>query len=295
MERVIRAIENASWLDRPAGAGTSALTKALVPGPVKSALSGTWLGHPVHPVLVTVPLGAWVGASVLDATGGLAGRGAARTLIGFGSLAALPSAVTGASDWADTLGPERRVGFVHAVANYTALGVYAASWRARGRGSHGVGVALAVLGAGVVGFGGLLGGHLAYARGIGVDTTAFMGGPTAWTDVAAESDLVDGTPIGVTAAGVPVMIVRLGTALFAMNDRCTHRGAPLHEGSVVADCIECPWHGSRFRIDGGDVVRGPATRPQPTFEVRATGGRLQVRQVDEQGSLRTNPVATGTA
>lgn len=294
-ERFARAIENASVLDRPADAGANLLNKLLKPGVVKDALSGTWLGHPAHPILVAVPIGAWVSSTVLDLVGGRSARPAARTLVGLGALAALPTAMTGASDWADTMGAERRLGFVHAMANYTALGLYAQSWRARGQGAHSRGVALSVLGSGVLGVGGWLGGHLAYARGVGVDTTAFLGAPQDWTDVAAEADLVEGEPLGVTLGALPVLLLRRGATLIALNDRCTHRGAPLHEGPIVDGCIECPWHGSRFTLTDGEVVRGPATRPQPSYEVRAESGRVLIRETQTQNSLRTNPVAAVSA
>lgn len=292
-ERITEAIEKTSALDSPAGAATGLLNKVLPAGPVKDLLSGTALGHPAHPLVVTVPIGAWVSASVLDLLGGSSSRVAARKLVAVGALAAVPAALTGASDWADTLGAERRVGAVHALANYTALGLYTASWNARRNGRHAVGVRRALAGAAVLGFSGWLGGHLAYALGVGVDTTAFLTGPPEWTDVAAEADLVEGKPLGVTAGVLPLLLVRHRGELVALNDRCTHRGAPLHEGTLTDGCIQCPWHGSRFSLSDGHVVRGPATRPQPKYELRLHDGRVQVRSSGEQRTLRSNPVATG--
>lgn len=289
-ERILGKIESAAVLDRPAAAITDKINEKLRAGRVKDLLSGTHTGHAAHPVLITVPIGAWIGASWLDLTGGSDSRAAARRLVGLGTLAAVPAALTGASDWADTVGPERRLGFVHAVANYTAVGLYAGSWVSRHRGRHGLGVGLAVLGAGVMSASGWLGGHLAHALGVGVDTTAFLGAPTEWTDVAAEADLPDGKPIGVSVGVVPVLLLRRGTDVVALYNRCTHRGAPLHKGPIVDGCIECPWHGSRFRLVDGGVVRGPATQSQPMLAVRVEDGRVQVRQAGEQHSMRTNPV-----
>jgi nitrite reductase/ring-hydroxylating ferredoxin subunit len=214
--------------------------------------------------------------------------------VALGTLCALPAAVTGASDWADTLGAERRAGAVHALANDAALGLYTASWVARRRGHHGNGVRRALLGAAVLGFSGWLGGHLAYALGVGVDTTAFLAGPTEWTDVAAEADLVEGEPLCVDVGVVPLLLIRERGNVFALHDRCTHRGGPLHEGTVADGCISCPWHQSRFSLADGGVVRGPATRPQARFAVRVQGDRVQVRKTDERRTLRSNPVASGT-
>ncbi|SEC30610.1 hypothetical protein SAMN04490239_3610 [Rhodococcus koreensis] len=122
LERGVRRLEHAETLDRPAGAVVTAINKWLPAGRLEDALSGTDLGHPMHPLLVTVPIGAWVSAGFLDALGGTSARQAATKLVGLGALAAVPATLTGASDWADTLGAERRVGAVHAAKN-----IYAAS------------------------------------------------------------------------------------------------------------------------------------------------------------------------
>jgi nitrite reductase/ring-hydroxylating ferredoxin subunit/uncharacterized membrane protein len=286
VEDVVDRIERAESLDKPAEALTGLIGKVVRPGPVEDTLSGVPAGHPLHPALVAVPIGAWVSAIVLDIAGD---DDAARRLTGFGVLAALPAAATGASDWASTMGPERRVGFVHAVANYAALGAYGAGWWARKRGARGLGIGLSVLGGAAVSFSGWLGGHLAYAQGVGVDTTVFQQFPTDWTDAMAESDLpAEGAVSSVDVAGIPVLVARRRSGIVALADRCTHRGAPLHEGQVQDGCIRCPWHDSVFALDDGAVQSGPATRPQPRFEARLRDGRVELRRAETR-SLRTNP------
>jgi nitrite reductase/ring-hydroxylating ferredoxin subunit len=63
----------------------------------------------------------------------------------------------------------------------------------------------------------------------------------------------------------------------ALDGRCVHRGGPLPDGELVDGCIQCPLHGSRFRLEDGSVERGPAAYPQPVFEVRERDGRIEVR------------------
>ena len=76
---------------------------------------------------------------------------------------------------------------------------------------------------------------------------------------------------------LPVLLsLRLGGGN-AISDVCGHAGGPLHEGELAEGCVTCPWHGSVFRLDGGDVVHGPATGPQPRYEVRVAAGRVSVR------------------
>lgn len=290
LDTVSDKIERASWLDPPAEAAAKFVRQVLPPGPVRDTASGTPIGHPLHPALIAMPLGSWMAATYLDLVGGRRNRRAARHLIGLGNLTALPTAITGANDWATTVGAERRVGFVHGALNSVALMLFVGSWWARWRGRPVKGVALSLAGAGTMSVAGWLGGHLAYALGVGIDTTAFQQAPPEWTDVAAESDVLADKPTCADAGGVPVVLVRRGDRVIALADRCTHRGGALHEGTLEAEKITCPLHGSQFAIPDGTVVRGPATRPQPAFEVRVLGGRVEVRRSQEPRFLRTEPV-----
>ena len=290
LDSTAATIEQATWLD-PAADAVAGLARRVLPrGPVRDTASGTPLAHPLHPALVAIPVGSWSAATYLDLVGGKRHRRAARRLVGMGNLAALPTAITGANDWAYTQGAERRVGFVHALLNDAALTLFISSWWARRRGRPLEGIALSLAGSGVMAAAAWLGGHLAYALGVGVDTTAFQHAPEDWTDVAAEADVVADKLIRVDAGGVPVVLVRRGEQVIALADRCTHRGGPLHEGAVEDGTITCPLHGSRFCLDDGTVVEGPATRPAPVFETRVAAGRVEVRRSQEERSLRTNPV-----
>jgi nitrite reductase/ring-hydroxylating ferredoxin subunit len=259
----------------------AAKVRELIPGgPVKDALSGTWLGHALHPVMQLAPLGTWMSAVILDLIGGEDADGAADRLIGTGLLAAVPTFVSGWTDYADsTVASERvrRIGIVHAAANGTGALLFASSLMARSRGSRGRGKLLALAGLGAVGAGGWLGGHLSYAEGVGVDVTVFEDYPGDWTPVVAESELVEGEPHRAEIDGVPVVVVRSGGQVYALADHCSHRGGPLSDGEVADGCITCPWHGSRFRLQDGSVERGPAAYPQPALDVRVSGGTVEVR------------------
>jgi len=286
-ERVLDQLERQRELD-PIAERVAGFWSARLRSPrVRDVLSGRPLGHPLHPAAVIVPAGTLLSATLLDLTSGARLRPAARRLVGVGLLSAAPAALAGWSDWLDTAGAERRVGLVHATSNIVGIACYTASWWARVRGRRGVLAGLA--GATALGVGGWLGGHLAYAQGVGVDTTAFQHGPADWTDVLAATD-VGTTPRRVDVDGVSVLLARVDGRIVALGNRCTHRGGPLDEGERDGDCVTCPWHGSRFALATGEVIHGPATRPQPVYAVREVDGRVQLRR-SEVRSLRANPVS----
>ena len=273
-------IASLSALDVPGRAIARQVRKLLPAGAVKDLLSGTFMGHPLHPLLTDVPIGTWTSATMLDVAGGRDSERAAEILIAIGIAAAAPTVVTGWSDWADSEPADdaiRRIGIVHAVSNISALALYAASLAARRNGNRQAGVLLGLAGAGALGAGGWLGGDLAYARGIGVDQTAFDSGPEDWTPVLDASMLLENRPAHATLASRELVLVRRNGRIYALDDRCSHRGGALHEGELVGDCIECPLHATRFRLDDGSLERGPSTYPQPVFETRERNGRVEVR------------------
>jgi nitrite reductase/ring-hydroxylating ferredoxin subunit/uncharacterized membrane protein len=277
LARLIRRIETAEQLERAARPLATSVSSATSRAEVKNALSGSWLGHQLHPLLTDVPIGSFVGASLLDLVGGSDARTAARRLVGFGLLSALPTVATGLSDWSETYGEEQRVGLVHGLGTAAGLALEALSYLARKRGREGMGRLLGLAGLGSVAAAGYLGGHLSFVRGVGVNHTAFEHRTSQWTDVAALEDLAPDEPVRVVAHGVPVLLVRSSDRVHALSATCTHAGGPLDEGTVTDGCVRCPWHGSTFRLADGGVVRGPASVDQPCWEVRTRDGRVELR------------------
>ncbi|MEA2372891.1 MAG: hypothetical protein QOH12_3285 [Solirubrobacteraceae bacterium] len=278
ISRLVDQIAAADQLDRFTAPLAKLVGSATRPDAVKNALSGTWLGHQLHPLLTDVTIGAWVSVPVVDLLGGRRGADAARLLTGFGILSAVPTAASGLSDWSESYGSEMRIGLVHAVGNVAGLVLQAASYAARRRGHRTRGAALSMAGLGVAGAAGYLGGHLVFAQGVGVSHTAFEHPPADWTDVGDAGSLEDSAPLRVDAAGTPVVVVSTGGRLFALSATCVHAGGPLDEGELVDGCLKCPWHQSSFRLDDGRAVRGPATVSQPVWQARVEGGRLEVRR-----------------
>jgi len=278
LRRAVARLEDDERLGTAARALRSVIARVELPSDARDVLSGTWLGHPLHPMLTDLPIGFWTSAWVLDLLGPRRHRDAARVLVGLGVVSALPAAATGASDWTDTTGRAQRVGVVHAAANTTALALYAASWIARRRGRHARGIALGMAGAAAATVGGYLGGHLTQALGVGIDAARVPDALASWTRAVDEQE-VTGTPRRVDVDGVALVVFHHDGALVAMGAVCPHRGAPLEDALVVDGCLECPWHASRFRIGDGALIRGPAAMPLVPFEARVDDdGGVEVRR-----------------
>src|ERR687885_1946200 len=142
-----------------------AVLASLKPPALKDLLHGTWLGHPLHPVLVQVPVGSWASAGLLDAIPPL--RPAATVLIGTGVAVAVPAALSGAADWSEQGIGVRRLGLLHAAGNTVALGLYVGSLVARAQGRGGLGRVLSYAGLGIASGSAAVGGHKSYAPSSG--------------------------------------------------------------------------------------------------------------------------------
>ncbi|MGY1811602.1 Rieske 2Fe-2S domain-containing protein [Blastococcus sp. SYSU D00820] len=278
-------IADVSAIDKVADPARKAVQGALRPGALKDLLHGTWLGHPLHPVLVQVPVGSWVSAGLLDAIPPM--RPAATVLIGTGVAAALPASLSGMADWSEQGSGVRRLGVLHAAANTVALGLYVGSLAARRRGRGTLGRVLSYAGLGIAGGSAAIGGHMSYAQSSGAShaATAARALSTDWIDLGPLDDLPEGRPALRTGPGsgvaVPLVAVRRGTRVDAFVGACSHLSGPLYEGTVEevrgSTCLVCPWHDSAFDLDSGEPRRGPAANPQEKLEVRMEAGRVLAR------------------
>ena len=185
LNALVARLESVEALDRP-GRTVGRTVRALIPrGAAKDVLSGTWLGHAVHPIMTDIPIGAWTRSILLDWIGGKDSRSAADRLIVAGVLAAGLTVATGWSDWADVEERDaavRRAGLVHAGTNATATALMLGSYLARRRDARGRGKLLSLTGSAALGAGGWLGGHLSYTLGAGVTASAPAARMQATTD-----------------------------------------------------------------------------------------------------------------
>jgi nitrite reductase/ring-hydroxylating ferredoxin subunit len=252
--------------------------------PIKDLLNGTWLGHPVHPAITDVPIGAFFVAIVLDIVGEPT---AAFWAIVVGGLAFVGSLVTGLADYSDTDGTARTRATLHGTVMVVGGALTAASLvlRQGGAADGAAQTILLVIGFLVIAAGAFVGGDVVFVLGNMVSRHAFRGSGAKWirldtgdvTDLAA---LPEGSPRKLRAGINDLVVVRIGATLHAMHAVCAHAGGPLDKGTVTPDgCLECPWHGARYRLADGAVRRGPSLYDQPSYEIRAAeSGGYEVRR-----------------
>jgi len=253
---------------------------------LKTFMHGTWLGHPLHPVITDIPLGAWTLAVVFDIIYLVKGThgwvSAADVSIVVGLLGALGAAVTGYTDWNETVDRERRVGVAHGLLNTVVIVIYLVSLSIRLSGSgRGLAIVLALVAYVLVLTAAFLGGELVFSIGTGVNHHAWQEVPTKFTKVLLEGQLADNMLVKAMAGDTPILLYKKGDTVCAISETCSHAGGPLSEGELDGNLVQCPWHASRFDVCTGQVKGGPATISQVRYETRIQNGQIEVRRSDD--------------
>ncbi|KZS53631.1 (2Fe-2S)-binding protein [Mycobacterium kansasii] len=302
---MLAAIGRQEWLDRPSyrlehliSFGVNALGGAR--DRVTNALNGVWLGHPVHPPLTSFASGALGTTVALDALSVLPGRPASEVLdasrfasraLGLGIAASVGSAVTGIADWQHTHEEDRRVGLVHGLVNTAATALYVMSWVDRRRGHHLRGIAASALGYAITVGGAYLGGALVFESGIGIDQSGGRLRTKEWTPVLPASSL-NGKPVRVEVDGVGLVVCQTKPGeVSAFGEFCPHLAAPMADGWIDRSRLVCPWHGSRFALESGEVLRGPSAAPLPCYEARLVDGMVEVLGDGHEGLPASEGIA----
>jgi len=166
LHHVLGSVERVESLDAPAAA-TSRIARRLIERTrLAGALRGSWLGHPVHPLLITIPVGTWMTSAVFDIL--FKDVTTARRLIAVGLAATPPTVLAGWADYSLLDRRQQRVGLVHAASNAVGVIMFWLSYRAYRRNRNRAARTYSFLGLAAISVGGALGGHLSYAQGAGM-------------------------------------------------------------------------------------------------------------------------------
>jgi nitrite reductase/ring-hydroxylating ferredoxin subunit/uncharacterized membrane protein len=269
---------------------------------LKELLQGKPFGHPLHPILVHLPIGLFLLSFLFDigafvrpmAPSGHFVQPAFYTMA-LGVLTALLAAGPGFIDYLDIRRdhPARRLATYHMILNLAAVVLYAISLALRRpqlaqRQDMIVPFILSAAGIALLSISGYLGGVMVYDDGLAVGRHRRRGKPPEQTikvtaakgefvAVANENELEDGQTLRVELNGVVMCIARVGGEVFAFQDFCTHRFGPLSEGSFHGTEVQCPWHRSCFDMRSGKVTNGPAKEDIKAFEVVVREGKVMVK------------------
>jgi nitrite reductase/ring-hydroxylating ferredoxin subunit/uncharacterized membrane protein len=237
--------------------------------PIQNFLNGTWLGHPVHAVVTDVPVGALTVSIVADL---ISQHVVADVAMVLGVLAMAAAAVTGLADYTEVDGNARNRATVHGTIMVVTLVLYLISLaiRAGNPPDRLPAVIIALIGYLLLALGAAIGGDLVYLIGTHVDRHAWRGAGGKWVglDLGSLPDIPEGGPTKLRAGINDLAVIRNGEQILAVHAQCAHAGGPLDAGTLVDGQLECPWHGSRFRLSNGHVTRGPSMYDQPAYEVR---------------------------
>jgi nitrite reductase/ring-hydroxylating ferredoxin subunit/uncharacterized membrane protein len=249
-------------------------------------------GHPIHPALIPFPFAFLIGAFGFDALawafsrGSLWRTGGYLAIVGVGS--ALIAAVPGFIDYLYTVPPRssgKQRATRHMLLNLTVVVLFLAALAARRNTPPTplvVGIELvAVL---LLLWAGWLGGVLVSRNQIGVDHRYADAGK--WKEASFDASSGGALVIGNAddLAVNQMKLLRIGERRLvlardekgyaAFDDRCTHKGASLADGSMICGTVQCPWHGSQFDVRSGEVKAGPATSPIASHRVEQRDGKL---------------------
>jgi nitrite reductase/ring-hydroxylating ferredoxin subunit/uncharacterized membrane protein len=203
-------------------------------------------------------------------------------LVPTGVAAGVMAAVPGIIDYTHTVPPDssaKERAIRHALLNTTALALFTAGWLlGRRRRNQAVPLTLQTVGLAAMSVGAWMGGTLVVRNQIGVDHRYANAGK--WQEDsrehAGQRALVSAAAAGgldvnqmklVHAGGERVVVARTETTYAAFSDRCTHKGGPLSDGALICGVVQCPWHGSQFDVQTGEVKCGPAEEPIKTYEM----------------------------
>lgn len=252
-------------------------------------------GHPLHPILVTFPIAFFVGAFIFDvlavANDETGFHSTARYLIVGGILSAVLAAVPGFIDLLYTVPPRssgKKRAVKHGITNVAVLVVFSTALYLRVRDITSINIILIVefIGVLLLSVAGWLGGTLVYRNQIGVDIRYADAGK--WKEeyhkksphpiaVATTAEIKINQMKLISVDDKRIVVGRTASGYYAFDDRCTHRGGSLAGGAMICGTVQCPWHGSHFDVQKGDVKAGPAKENIKTYNAFESSGKVFIK------------------
>ena len=248
--------------------------------------------HPLHPILVAFPIAFFIGAVVFDLLSAIKGNDSfwqtGYYLSIAGIIGAVLAAVPGAIDYFLTVPPKssaKKRATQHAIINLTNLALFAFAVYYRRTTDADTTIVLAIEIAGVIllSVAGWMGGTLVHRNQIGIDHRYANAGKWKEEHIESSDKRIEVATTGELKANAlklvhvnkqRIVIGRTEKNYVAFSDHCTHRGGSLADGALICGTVQCPWHGSQFDVETGDVKAGPAKEKITTYKVEERDGKV---------------------
>ena len=246
--------------------------------------------HPIHPILVSFPIAFLTATFVCDLIAFITGNEVlwqAGFYLGItGIVMGLVAAVPGIIDYIYTVPPDssaKKRGAKHGLLNTLQILLFFTAWMIRDHVDTRAIFVILLEGAGFImmGIAGWLGGTLVYRNQIGVDPRYAEAGkwkeeyidPTGEKIKVARSGELKVNQMKLLHIGHKrIVIGNTENGYVAFDDRCTHRGGSLAAGALMCSTVQCPWHGSQFNVDTGNVTAGPAEEDIDVYSLTESNG-----------------------
>jgi len=248
--------------------------------------------HPLHPMLIVFPIAFYIGTLLFDCLAvffGNAEYGITGKYVHIAGIAgAVLAAIPGAIDYFSVIPPDssgKKRGAAHGLINSSVLIIFVIALYLKYRADINPYIILFIELAGVVltFVAGWMGGTLVYRNQIGVDNRyagagkwkeLYIDEKTGPLEVGAADELkVDQMKL-IHAKDKRIVIARTAQGYVAFDDHCSHKGGSLAGGAMICGTVQCPWHGSQFDVETGEVKEGPAQNKIETYQVKEAEGKV---------------------
>ena len=250
-------------------------------------------GHPLHPILIVFPVAFFTGSLLFDISALITGSHLYWQVGKYfeisGIIGAFAAAIPGIIDYSYTVPPDSSAksrAKKHGLINTVMIILFITAFLLRDDDSSGIIVAIEAAGVILLSIAGWMGGTLVHRNQIGVDiryadagkwNEAYFEQFTDELEVAAADELQPDQMKLLHTAGKRIVLGRTSKGYVAFNDRCTHRGGPLAAGAMICGTVQCPWHGSQFDVETGEVKAGPACEKIVTYKAEESNGKIYLK------------------
>lgn len=248
-------------------------------------------GHPIHPILIPFPIAFFTATLIADCISLISRENTFETTqylhLG-GIIGAVAAAIPGIIDYMYTVPPAssaKKRASTHALMNSAMLVLFTVSYFMRIYNLERYLLIPEIPAFILMLIAGWHGGTLVHRNLIGVDMRYAEAGKWQEQNIHEQEGVVE---LGRTTDlktdqmklihlnNKRIVLAKTKTAFVAFDDRCSHKGGSLAGGMMICSTVQCPWHGSQFDVEDGEVKAGPAKEKITTYPLIIEGTKILI-------------------